>query len=129
MSISHKLCISLGVICAVLVGADIYALGRYRAATSAGAEYKRQLAETKRQLRELSFQYDERLARIEDNNRRAKSIVESMGTGLQRNDGTIQGTISLVRQLRSKIEDLQNLYSNQFDSGTSDRSNNNVEDM
>lgn len=129
MSISHKLCISLGVICAILVGTDIYALGRYRAATSAGAEYKRQLAETKRQLRELSFQYDERLARIEDNNRRAKSIVESMGTELQRNDGTIQGTISLVRQLRSKIEDLQNLYSNQFDSGTSDRSNNSVEAM
>lgn len=128
MSISHKLCISLGVICAILVGTDIYALGRYRAATSAGAEYKRQLAETKRQLRELSFQYDERLARIEDNNRRAKSTVGSMGEGLRRNDGTVQEAIDLIRQLRNQIKDLQDLYTSQSIDRDSGWSGDNVED-
>lgn len=129
MSISCKLNIVLGIICAILVGADIYTLGRYRTAASTGAEYKRQLDETKRQFRELSAQYEERLTSLENNNHRAESIVESMGKELQRNDGTIQGTISLVRQLRSKIEDLQNLYSSQPDSWDSSRGSDSVEDM
>lgn len=129
MSISCKLCIGLGVICAILMGTNIYALGRYRDAAATGAELKRQLVEAKRQFKELSRQYDERLTSLENNNRRAKSIVESMGTELQRNDSSIQGTISLVRQLRSKIEDLQNLYSSQPDSWGSSRSSDNVEDM
>lgn len=128
MSTGYKLCIGLGIICAVLVGADIYAFGRYRAAVATGAEYKRQLVETKRQLGVLSFRYDERLTRIEAHNQRAKSIVESMGEELRRNDGTVQGTISLVRQLRSKIKDLQDLYTSQPIDRDSSWGGDNVED-
>ena len=108
MSISHKLNIVLGTICAILVGADIYTLGRYRTAVTAGTELERQLAETKQQFEELSQRYDERYSSLENNNVRAKSIAESMGTELQRDGKSLQGAVDLVKQLRVQIEDLQN---------------------
>lgn len=129
MSVSCKLSIGLGLVCAILMGTNIYAIGRYRAAAATGTELKRQLVETKRQLKELSRQYDERLTSLENNNRRAKSIVESMGTELQRNDSSIQGTIGLIRQLRSQIKDLQDLYTGQPDGRDSCRGSNSMEDM
>lgn len=108
MSISHKLNIVLGVVCTILVGADIYTLGRYRAAVTAGTELERQLTETKQQFEELSQRYDERYSSLENNNIRAKSIAESMGTELQRDGGSLQDAVDLVKQLRVQIEDLQN---------------------
>lgn len=108
MSISHKLNIVLGIICAILVGADIYTLGRYRATVTAGTELERQLTETKQQFEELSQRYDERYSSLENNNVRAKSIAESMGTELQRDGRSLQDAVDLVKQLRVQIEDLQN---------------------
>ena len=108
MSISHKLNIVLGVVCTILVGAGIYTLGRYRAAVTAGTELERQLTETKQQFEELSQRYDERYSSLENNNVRAKSIAESMGTELQRDGGSLQDAVDLVKQLRVQIEDLQN---------------------
>ena len=108
MSISHKLNIVLGVVCTILVGADIYTRGRYRAAVTAGTELERQLTETKQQFEELSQRYDERYSSLENNNVRAKSIAESMGTELQRDGGSLQDAVDLVKQLRVQIEDLQN---------------------
>lgn len=126
MSISHKLNIVLGIICAILVEADIYTLGRYRAAVTAGTELERQLTETKQQFEELSQRYDERYSSLENNNIRAKSIAESMGTELQRDGGSLQDAVDLVKQLRVQIEDLQNRVDG---SGSGSRNSSDMGDM
>lgn len=96
----------LSILCAELVGACFFIGRYYRDANSRITELQLRAIESKQRASKLS----EQLSRIEADSDRAKSIIESMGTILGRNDGTIQSTREALQELRNCLEDLYSCY-------------------
>lgn len=71
---------------------------------------QRRTEEQQRQYEGTIEQLRNEVRCLRDNSREAERIVDSMGVQLERNDGTIQSTVELIKTLRNQIQDLMDIY-------------------
>lgn len=101
----------IGILSGVL-GANIYYHRQNRIQSRCITELESELARRQQELKECNSRLAEVSNELADNNKRAEQFVIKMGEQLERDLSTVKDTASLLRVLRTQLQELKIFYSN-----------------
>lgn len=101
----------IGVLSGVL-GTNIYYFRQNRIQSRCITELESELASRQQEFEECNSRLTEVSNELENNNKRAEQFAAKMGEQLERDLSTVKDTASLLRILRTQLQELKDFYSN-----------------